>query len=127
MAGAKGLYKGVAGALCSAGEAFMDVVVKNVVTGVMELGKNIVMVAGKMVAAGLAALGGVFDNLFRVVKMTYEGSARAALQGNFGTLAVDLILLGKAYNFSVEFDLKKLVQNLAKLVTDAVKKIGDLM
>jgi len=127
VAGAKGLYKGVAGALCSAGEAFMDVVVKNVVTGVMELGKNIVMVAGKMVAAGLAALGGVFDNLFRVVKMTYEGSARAALQGNFGTLAVDLILLGKAYNFSVEFDLKKLVQNLAKLVTDAVKKIGDLM
>jgi len=125
--GAKGLYKGVAGALCSAGEAFMDHVVKNIVTGVLELGKTVVMVAGKLVAQGLAAVGGVFDNLFLVRKMTYEGSARAALQGNFGTLAVNLVLVGNEYNFSVEFDLKKLVQNLAKMVTDAVKKITDAM
>ena len=33
--------------------------------------------------AGLAALGGLFDNLFAVREMTYEGSARAALRGGF--------------------------------------------
>ena len=37
---------------CSAGEMFMDVVVKNVVKGAMMLGKTVVMVAGKVVAAG---------------------------------------------------------------------------
>jgi hypothetical protein len=123
--GAKGIYKGVAGALCSAGEMFMDVVVKNVVKGAMMLGKTVVMVAGKVVAAGLAALGGLFDNLFAVREMTYEGSARAALRGNFGTLGVKLTLVGRKVDFVVEFDMKKLVQNLWKMVKDAVKKIGD--
>ncbi len=83
------VWNAVAGALCSLGQAFMDSVVRATVVGVMEIGKTVVMTAGKVVAMGIATIGGAMDSVFSVQRIYYAGSLAAAAKGNFGTLEID--------------------------------------
>jgi hypothetical protein len=84
------VYNAVAGALCNLGQAFMDSVVRTVVVGAMEVGKTVLITAGKVVAQGIATIGGAIDKVFSVQRIYYAGSLAAAAMGNFGTLEIDL-------------------------------------
>jgi hypothetical protein len=68
----------------------MDSVVRNVVVGIMEIGKTVVLAAGKVVAMGLLTIGAAMDKIFSVQRIYYAGSLAAAAKGNFGTLEIDL-------------------------------------
>ena len=49
-------------------------VVATAITAVLKAGVSAVMMAGKAVAAGLSALGGAMDSVFRVERIFYSGS-----------------------------------------------------
>jgi hypothetical protein len=83
------VWNAVAGSLCSLGQAFMDSVVRSVVVGVMEIGKTVVLTAGKVIAMGIASIGSAIDSIFSVQRIYYAGSLAACLKGNFGTLEID--------------------------------------
>jgi hypothetical protein len=68
----------------------MDSVVRNVVVGIMETGKTVVLAAGKVVAMGLLTIGAAMDKVFSIQRIYYAGSLAAAAKGNFGTLEIDL-------------------------------------
>jgi hypothetical protein len=67
----------------------MDSVVRSVVVGVMEIGKTVVLTAGKVIAMGIASIGSAIDSIFSVQRIYYAGSLAACLKGNFGTLEID--------------------------------------
>jgi hypothetical protein len=90
VSGVQAVWNAVAGALCNLGQAFMDSVVRATVVGIMEIGKTVVLAAGKVVAMGLLTIGAAMDKVFSVQRIYYAGSLAAAAKGNFGTLEIDL-------------------------------------
>ena len=94
------VWNAVAGSLCSLGQAFMDSVVRSVVVGVMEIGKTVVLTAGKVIAMGIASIGTAIDSIFSVQRIYYAGSLAAAAKGNFGTLEIDLTVFSTKLKYA---------------------------
>ena len=94
------VYNAVAGALCNLGQAFMDSVVRATVVGIMEIGKTVVLAAGKVVAMGLLTIGAAMDKVFSVQRIYYAGSLAAAARGNFGTLEIDLTVFSTKLKYA---------------------------
>ena len=94
------VYNVVAGTLCNLGQAFMDSVVRTVVVGAMEVGKTVLITAGKVVAQGIATIGGAIDKVFSVQRIYYAGSLAAAARGNFGTLEIDLTVFSTKLKYA---------------------------
>lgn len=83
------------------------------------------MMAGKAVAAGLSALGGAMDSIFRVERIYYSGSLLQAVRGNFGNLELDVLVKGKKYEFTVTLDVKNILKVIINaVVPPMVKKIA---
>jgi len=100
VSGVQAVWNAVAGALCNLGQAFMDSVVRNVVVGIMEIGKTVVLAAGKVVAMGLLTIGAAMDKVFSVQRIYYAGSLAAAAKGNFGTLEIDLTVFSTKLKYA---------------------------
>jgi len=114
------VWNAVAGSLCSLGQAFMDSVVRSVVVGVMEIGKTVVLTAGKVIAMGIASIGSAIDSIFSVQRIYYAGSLAACLKGNFGTLEIDATVFSTKVALKVVFDVVGMLTALATVVKDAV-------
>jgi len=120
VSGVKAVWNAVAGALCNLGQAFMDSVVRATVVGIMEIGKTVVLAAGKVVAMGLLTIGAAMDKVFSVQRIYYAGSLAAAAKGNFGTLEIDLTVFATKINLKVVFDIVGMIKALGTAVKDAV-------
>jgi hypothetical protein len=78
----------------------MDSVVRATVVGIMEIGKTVVLAAGKVVAMGLLTIGAAMDKVFSVQRIYYAGSLAAAAMGNFGTLEIDLTVFSTQVKYA---------------------------
>ena len=78
----------------------MDSVVRATVVGIMEIGKTVVLAAGKVVAMGLLTIGAAMDKVFSVQRIYYAGSLAAAARGNFGTLEIDLTVFATKIKYA---------------------------
>jgi len=114
------VYNAVAGSLCTLGQTFMDSVVRTVVVGAMEVGKTVLITAGKVIAQGIATIGGAIDKVFSVQRIYYAGSLAAAAKGNFGTLEIDATVFSTKVSLKVVFDIVGMLTALATAVKDAV-------
>jgi len=73
-------------------------VVKNVVAGLMEVGKWTVYTGGKIVAQALSSV-------FNVRKIEYTASVQGLIRANLGTFAVDATVIGVPLDFKLELAL----------------------
>ena len=90
--------KFVAKIACKAVANFLDTVVKNVVAGLMEVGKWTVYTGGKIVAQALSSV-------FNVRKIEYTASVQGLIRANLGTFAVDATVIGVPLDFKLELAL----------------------
>jgi len=92
--GLKTAAKFVATLVCDAVAGFLDVVVKGLVRGFLEMGKWIVYVGGKIVAK-------VLESAFNIRLIQYTGSLQRLARADLGSLRVNATIIG----FDVAFQL----------------------
>jgi hypothetical protein len=96
--GIKVAAKFVAKLACKAVAGFMDTIVKNVVAGLMEVGKWTIYVGGKIVAK-------ILKSAFNIRKVEYTASVQGIIRANLGKFSVDATVLGIRLKFSFELAL----------------------
>merc|ERR1711998_467019 len=104
---AKAAALAVAKAACRALQFMLDKVIATVITTIAKAGVNAIMSAGKMIAKGMAKLGGGIDNILRVERIYYAGSLKQAVQGNFGRFEFAAYIMKKKFELKVTLDIKK--------------------